>query len=181
MRTVVISCDRCGKEIKGYPVKIVTEYVDRETGDILPDNDERLPEWAEKTLDKDFCEDCTRKIVRFALGGLKENPEFKKAVDDMVNSDTPPNRGKDDQVSGISGNEKRNSDMEPVNMAQIDCLEEMVKDIHPEKKVRNRIDHGKVMALTKAGWSAAQIADEMGLNVQAVYDARCRLKKEGKL
>ena len=89
MRTVVISCDRCGKEIKGYPVKIVTEYVDRQTGDIWPDNDERLPEWAEKTLDKDFCEDCTRKIVRFALGGLKENQDFKKAVDEMVNSDTP--------------------------------------------------------------------------------------------
>lgn len=66
-------------------------------------------------------------------------------------------------------------------MAQIDRLEEMVKDLPAEKKGRNRIDHGKVMALTKTGWSAAQIADEMGLNVQAVYDARCRLKKEGKL
>lgn len=93
----------------------------------------------------------------------------------------PPNRGKDDPVSDISGDEKRNSDMEPVNMAQIDRLEEKVKDLPAEKKGRNRIDHGKVMALTKAGWSAAQIADEMGLNVQAVYDARCRLKKEGKL
>lgn len=158
MRTVVISCDRCGKEIKGRPVKIVPEYVDRETGDIWSDNNGRPPEWAGKILDKDFCVGCTEKVVRFALGGLKDDP-----------------------VSGISGDEKRNSDMEPVNMAQIDRLEAMVKDLPPEKKGRNRIDHGKVMALTKAGWSAAQIADEMGLNVQAVYDARCRLKKEGKL
>lgn len=46
---------------------------------------------------------------------------------------------------------------------------------------RNKIDAGKVMALTNAGWSAAKIADEMGINTQAVYDARHRLKKEGKL
>lgn len=90
MRTVVISCDRCGKEIKGYPVKIVPEYVDRETGEPWPDSDGQFPEWAEKIMDKDFCEDCARKIVRFAIGGLKENPEFKKAVDEMVDGVTPP-------------------------------------------------------------------------------------------
>lgn len=50
-----------------------------------------------------------------------------------------------------------------------------------EKSGRNKIDKGKVMALTKAGWSAAQIADEMGIEIQAVYDARYRLKKEGNL
>lgn len=72
--------------------------------------------------------------------------------------------------------------METINMAQIDVLEEMVKDAVPEeKKGRSKIDAGKVMALTKAGWSAAKIADEMGLNTQAVYDTRYRLKKEGKL
>lgn len=78
MRTITISCDRCGGVIEGYPVKILPEYVDRENGDIWPDNDEHLPEWAERILDKDFCEDCTGKIVRFALGGMKENPEFKR-------------------------------------------------------------------------------------------------------
>lgn len=40
---------------------------------------------------------------------------------------------------------------------------------------------GKVMALTKAGWSASKIADELGISAQGVYDARYRLKKEGKL
>lgn len=171
MRTVIINCDRCGEEIKGYPVKIVPEYVDRETGDIWPDNDEHLPEWAEKIIDKDFCEECTRKIVRFAFGGIKENPDFKKVVDEMVDGVTPPH-----QLKILMG-EKDNQGV----MAQVDRLEEMVNGMIPEKKGRNRIDYGKVMALTKAGWSAAQIADEMGLNVQAVYDVRCRLKKEGKL
>ena len=50
-----------------------------------------------------------------------------------------------------------------------------------EKPGRNRVDRGKVMALTNAGWTAAQIADEMGIEIQTVYDTRYRLKKEGNL
>lgn len=90
MRTITISCDRCGRVIEGYPVKIIPEYVDRESGDIWPDNDEHLPEWAERILDKDFCEDCTKKIVSFAMRSTMENPEFKKAVDEMIKGVTPP-------------------------------------------------------------------------------------------
>lgn len=90
MRTVIISCDGCGREIKGYPVKIMPEYVDRETGDLWPNNEEQLPEWAKQIMDRDFCEECTKRIVRFAFGGIKENPDFKKAVDEMVEGSTPP-------------------------------------------------------------------------------------------
>lgn len=90
MRTIMISCDRCGKEITGYPVKITPEHVGRENEELQPDNGEQLPEWAEKILDKDFCAKCTEKIVRYALGGMKENPEFKKAVEEMVEGTAPP-------------------------------------------------------------------------------------------
>lgn len=33
-----------------------------------------------------------------------------------------------------------------------------------------RVDTGKIKALKDAGWSAAKIADEMGVSVQAVYN-----------
>ena len=40
-----------------------------------------------------------------------------------------------------------------------------------EKPKRKRIDQGKVLALAKAGWTVAKIADEMSCSVQAVYNA----------
>lgn len=158
MRTVRISCDRCGREITGYPVKIAPEYVDRESGEVWPDTGEKLPEWAEKLCGKDFCESCVEKVVRYALGGMKVNPEFEQAVQEMVKNDAPP----DEEDKNEYGNQ------------DTDCSKE-------EKPGRVKIDTGKIMALTKAGWSAAQIADEMHINTQAVYDARYRLKKEGRL
>ena len=91
MRIQKIVCDRCGKEITGYPVEIFPRYVDRECGEeSWPDRDDPLPDWAEKMRNTEFCERCTEKIVRFALGGLKENPEFEQAVQEMIKSDTPP-------------------------------------------------------------------------------------------
>ena len=138
MRTTIIKCDKCGSVIEGHPVKIIAQCVDRETGDIWPDEDKPLPDWAEQIDGRDFCENCTKEIIGYALG------ETNKQSD------------------------------ETINMAQIDRPEET------EKK-KSKIDHGKIMALTKAGWPAAQIADELGLNIQAVYDSRCKLKKEGRL
>lgn len=158
MRTVVISCDRCGKVIEGYPVNIAAEYVDRDSGDFWPDSVEKRPDFSQKIAGRDFCEKCTEKIVRYALGGMKENEEFAKAVEDMVKN-APPDEPEKDAENNTPGSRSGKE----------------------KKSERAKIDTGKVMALTKAGWSAAQIADEMGIGVQAVYDARYRLKKEGNL
>ncbi len=153
MRQVRMLCDRCGGEIEGYPVKIIPELAGRDNDELLPENGQH-PEWVEKMQDKDFCEACTEKIVRYALGGMKKNSEFEEAVKDMMES----------AVSGSSKEEKESD-----------------TDGEDGKSGKSKIDTGKVMALTKAGWSAAQIADEMKINTQAVYDARYRMKKEGRL
>lgn len=158
MRTIVISCDRCGKEIKGYPIKIVPEYTGRENDDILPD-DLPFPDGVEKILAKEFCEHCAKKITRYALTGLKENPEFEKAVEEMVEDAAFP----------------------PMKSLEKEDRSPDAGTVTEEKSGRKKIDMGKVMALTKAGWSAAKITDETGISVQGVYDARYRLKKEGKL
>lgn len=158
MRTVVITCDRCGKKITGYPVKIIAEQVDRESGDFQPGLDKEFSKQSESIRCRDFCEKCTCKIVRYALGDMKENEEFAEAVEERVKN-APPN--------------------EPEKEA-----ENNTQDSHSSKEEKTgkvKIDTGKVMALTKAGWSAAQIADDMGISTQAVYDARYRLKKEGNL
>lgn len=44
------------------------------------------------------------------------------------------------------------------------------------KKRAARVDAGKIRALHEAGWSAAKIADEMGVAAATVY---CHLKKQG--
>lgn len=158
MRKVVISCDRCGKVIEGYPVNIAAEYVDRDSGDFWPDSVEKRPDWSQKIAGRDFCEKCTEKIVRYALGGMKENEEFAKAVEEMVKNASPDKPEKEAESNTSDSHSSKE-----------------------EKTGRAKIDTGKVMALTKAGWSAAQIADDMGISAQAVYDARYRLKKEGNL
>lgn len=155
MRQIRILCDRCGREVEGYPVKIIPELTDRDNDKLIPEN-VQSPEWVEKIQDKDFCEACTEKIVRYALGGMKKNPEFEEAVKDMMESTA-------------SGSDRKK--MKTVSAA----------DGEDGKSGKSKIDTGKIMALTKAGWSAAQIADEMKINSQAVYDARYRMKKEGRL
>lgn len=62
---------------------------------------------------------------------------------------------------------------------------EATKEEEPkeEKPKRKRIDQGKVLALAKAGWTVAKIADEMSCSVQTIYNAlkteTNALKKEG--
>lgn len=89
MRTVVITCDRCGKKITGYPVKIIAEQVDRESGDFQQCLDKELSKQSESIRCREFCEKCTGKIVRYALGGMKENEEFAEAVEEMVKNAPP--------------------------------------------------------------------------------------------
>ena len=48
----------------------------------------------------------------------------------------------------------------------------------PKQKRRKRIDIGKIMALKNAEWSNVKIADEMGVNPQAVANAIYQYKKK---
>lgn len=56
--------------------------------------------------------------------------------------------------------------------------ETLSKPEKTERKGRKRIDIGKIMALKNAGWSNAKIADEMGMNPQAVANAIYQHKKK---
>lgn len=45
-------------------------------------------------------------------------------------------------------------------------------------KPKKKLDIGKIMALKKAGWSAADIADELGTTAQSIYSAVHIYKKK---
>lgn len=82
MRKTVILCDRCKKEIVGYPILISPVVVDRGTGDILEDYR------PEEFNSREYCESCTEKIMAAALG-LVEKKEFKE----LSLEETKENRG----------------------------------------------------------------------------------------
>lgn len=70
MRKTVINCDRCGHEIEGDPYKIITEQVDKESGDWLdPEAEEQLD--GIKDIPKmDFCKNCMETLIEIIRGEL---------------------------------------------------------------------------------------------------------------
>lgn len=65
MRKTIIVCDRCGTEITGFPIRVIAEKVDRETGDFQEE-----PFDSDGHEDLDFCESCATKILAFAREAL---------------------------------------------------------------------------------------------------------------
>ena len=47
-----------------------------------------------------------------------------------------------------------------------------------QSKPKKKLDIGKIMALKKAGWNAADIADELGTTAQSIYSAVYTYKKK---
>ena len=45
-------------------------------------------------------------------------------------------------------------------------------------KPKKKLDIGKIIALKKAGWSAADIAEELGTTAQSIYSAVYTYKKK---
>lgn len=91
MRKTVIYCDKCGAEIVGTPIQIIPEYSDRGGSSREPylGDEEELPLWIRRMLDKEFCERCAKKVLSFALSNVGANEkepdkeESKPGSDDL--------------------------------------------------------------------------------------------------
>lgn len=64
---VKISCDRCGSEVKGAPVKIIPSIVKRDTGEPYNEQEIHPPKWMEKMMDKEFCSECAQRILDISM------------------------------------------------------------------------------------------------------------------
>lgn len=64
-------CDRCGKEIKGDPLRLMSSfsYTSDPSEDISMDIKKRVTRLMRPLEEKDFCIDCIEEIVEFALNG----------------------------------------------------------------------------------------------------------------
>ena len=79
--------------------------------------------------------------------------------------------GAQGQVNGARTKTKRSTDETKGGAKK----QTKVKEAAPEPK-REPFDTGKMRALYNRGWSAAMVADEMGVSVATIYS---RAKKEG--
>ena len=62
MRKIVVTCDRCGREINGLPIRISTQYINRETGDIMPISAGRAP-YEESLENEIYCRICVASLL----------------------------------------------------------------------------------------------------------------------
>ena len=86
MKKILIICDRCGKEIKGFPMKLIAEYTQR-VDEKVPDRKE-MPDAIRKSIqedcERDYCETCVQEILEFAHRNMdiETFEEEKKSEDD---------------------------------------------------------------------------------------------------
>lgn len=112
------------------------------------------------TSSNDFCEDC------YALAA------------DALQSWMDEEEQEEDEVLLVS-EQLDEEEEEPEEEQEEDEEEEEEKPepLSKARKERREIDRGKIMALTRAGWDARKIADEMGCTQQTVYQVRYLAKK----
>lgn len=159
MQLTKILCDRCGAYVgaqDGY-VQIIPKFMNANMVSLPID---QLPVWLYGIINKDFCIDCAHEIIRYALGGIKEEKDLAKAVSEMIAN--PPSENEAECKEHDSEESDADTDKE-------------------SKSTRTRIDAGKVMALRKVGWSVKQIAEEFSVSETAIYKVINKLKEEGRL
>lgn len=86
MKVIKYICDKCNREIEGRFFGIMPELLDPKNPEVLSDDYLDDPVSAEQS-GRHYCRACVEKIIRYANSvPARENPEFKKAVDEMVQS-----------------------------------------------------------------------------------------------
>lgn len=192
-----ITCDRCGREITGCPVRIMPHHVPRKSeseADKPEEGTNELPPWIDRMVNKDFCEECTEDIVVFALNrdtcdecvdGILDSVNERTEEDEPDDPEGTPDTENVDWNAALNRMEQEyDAEMDKVAQISQTCVnpvdpqeagkrfraareggEEPEEDADQEKKKqtgRKKLDHGKIMALHRAGWSNAKIAEEMG-------------------
>ena len=136
---------------------------------------------------KILCDRCGRDIkehgedIGYIIMGINVNP-MKGAVlmqGDELNTDSHYCSDCMNEIKAFIQNHK-NTGLLSVNPPKTvsEPHETVSKPEEPKRKGRKRIDIGKIMALKNAGWSNVGIADEMGMNPQAVASAIYQHKKK---
>ena len=86
MKKIMIICDRCGAEIKGYPLKLVADYVKRADGK-KPEG-YTMPEAIRKSIqedcERDYCDECMQEILDFAHRNMDIETYMSEKRDELT-------------------------------------------------------------------------------------------------
>lgn len=113
-----------------------------------------------------YCEDCMTAIEQFIQNRQEANVDLALDGAEIAQS--------------LNTQESTDNAPESIKSTQKAASKKELKSEKPEPKKRKHIDIGKIMALKKAGWSIAKIADEMGMKPQSVSSAIYLYKKRTK-
>lgn len=146
---IKIQCNRCGKEIDINLGVGFIHFGCMNPFDSIPpfDIDNSVSNRAH------YCEDCMSEIWNFMQNRPEESASEVERTENEI----------DDAMKAVRDSRKQ--------------LTEIHNSEAEDPKKQQHIDIGKIMALKNAGWSVAKIADEMGMQPQAVSNAIYQQKK----
>lgn len=168
-----IVCDRCGREIPvpGRTGYLAWNFRHGHGGDLIGEN---------VLENRDYCEICMGTIFDFIDGKTGQAdismgtavPGTEDEISDETAEAHGPEKAEDKKVdssgkrqqvqsTGKKGRPSKYGDQEP----------------YMETRGRKGVDIGKILALKKAGWSIAKIADEMSMKEGSVRTAIYRYEK----
>ncbi len=181
-KMIRIICDRCGSTIEtksdiGY---IAWNFRRGQDGNLAGEN---------KFEGCHFCRDCMKEIRAFIQE--RKRPDTERKEPEASKEDGRAEPEKQDPVTGDgknvikeaksvskTGQTVTKEDKSVSKTGQTVTKEAgNVSETKKEKK-RKTIDIGRVMALKKAGWTNAQIADDIGVETSSVAGAIRRYRKK---
>lgn len=140
----ICQCDCCGKEIlTDESYKAIVHKVMVQTGDYVVSDVETEME------KRDFCYDCMVKISD-AIERVVKTCGLPFTIPANVNKD---NFERIEKPAEVKKEEKHAAKKDPENNTR-----------------KNGVDHGKIIALWKNGWTPVQIARDMHISDQTVYN-----------
>ena len=168
-----IVCDRCGREIPvpGRTGYLAWNFRQGHGGDLIGEN---------VLENRDYCEICMGTIFDFIDGKTGQAdismgtaiPETGNEISDETTEVHSPEKAEDKKVDSSGKRQQAQSTGKKGRLSKYGDQEPYM-----ETRGRKGVDIGKILALKKAGWSIAKIADEMSMKEGSVRTAIYRHEK----
>jgi hypothetical protein len=183
MKKITIYCDRCGKEIKGYPMKLDCEYIDRVDGSAVQhEMPKAIKDLMCDEFERDYCEGCMEEILGFA----RINVDAKTFFEDSSGTDDGAEKMCEDAgISSGPGEAKEPETGQLEEAPQQEPKEKLKRGRPPKSSVPARAGYltGKqriaIEQMYARGMDPAEVSRKLGIPEKVVIKAITSLEKLG--
>ncbi len=169
----IITCDRCGKEIRNNPMRMVAEYVARDNDEpVTAKMPEQIKQGLLKDCTRDYCEDCMIEIMNFAHMNIdaktfiqdkrEEEQEKQEVKADPKEPEEDPKKAVEESKEPEAPKAAEEPKKEP----------EEIKRLKPDQRE-------KIEQLYARGLDAGRISKMTGINKRTVNEAIIKVVKAG--